>query len=102
MVGLVVTPSLDHGWVRPMAALRGDGVLPIACVIDPVAHLSASLAASGQPDLDPSQREPLEQELRALLHALAEHDVWAYVVRPGLPLGEQLSSARRAGQAVAA
>lgn len=102
MVGLVVTPSLDRAWVRPVATLRAAGVTPIACVVDPVAHLSATLAATGQPALDPSQREPLQQELRALLHALAEHDVWAYLIRPGLPLGEQLVSARRASEVMAA
>lgn len=101
-VALVVTPSLDVSWVRPLATLRGAGVAPIACIVDPLAHLSASLAAIGAEPPGPSQREPLEREMRALLHTLAEHDVRVHLVRPGLPLGEQLIGARSASQAVVA
>lgn len=93
-VALVVTPSLDRSWVAPLAALRSGGVAPIACVIDPLAHASASLAAAGQAALTPSEREPLERELRALAHILTEHDVNGYVIRPGIPLAEQLVRAR--------
>ena len=100
-VAMVVTSSLDPSWVAPLAARRTAGVAPIACLVDPVAHSSASLEAAGQPPLTPSEREPREQELRALLHLLAEHDVRAHVLRPGVPFGEQLVAARD-GSAVAA
>ena len=63
------------------------GVAPIACIVDPLAHVAASLAADGQAPLSPSEREPLEQELRALLHLLAEHDVRSFVLRPGPAAG---------------
>jgi hypothetical protein len=93
-VAMVVTPSLDRSWVAPLAASRSAGVAPIACIVDPLAHAAASLEAAGRDQLDPSEREPLEQELRALLHLLAEHDVRGYLLRPGQSLGEQLVNGR--------
>jgi uncharacterized protein (DUF58 family) len=97
MVAVVVTPSLDMTWVRSLAALRSGGGGPIACVVDPLWHLSASLADSDEPRLGPSRQEPLERERRALQHALAEHDVTSYLIRPGIPLGAQLVRGPAAG-----
>ncbi|MEX1295161.1 MAG: DUF58 domain-containing protein [Candidatus Limnocylindrales bacterium] len=91
---LAITPSLDPSWVAPLAALRQAGVAPVAIVVDPLAHLQAAVAADGQVPLTPSEREPREQALRALLHRLAEHDVRSFVLAPGRPLGEQLVAAR--------
>jgi uncharacterized protein (DUF58 family) len=93
MVSLVVTPSLDRSWVRPLAAVRGSGITPVACLIDPLAHIDATRAAAGQGPLEPSAREPLEREMRALMHALVEHDIGVHVVRPGIALAEQLTTA---------
>jgi hypothetical protein len=102
MVSLVVTPSLDRSWARPLAAVRGSGITPVACLIDPLAHIDATRAAAGQGPLDPSTREPLEREMRALVHALVEHDIGVHVVRPGIALAEQLTTAvAGAGRAVA-
>jgi uncharacterized protein (DUF58 family) len=97
---LAITPSLDTTWVAPLAALRRAGVAPIAIIVDPLLHLEAALAAAGQLPLSPSEREPREQALRALLHQLAEHDVRAYVLGPDRPLGEQLVSTRDGAMAV--
>jgi uncharacterized protein (DUF58 family) len=94
MVAIAVTPSLDPAWVRPLAALRGVGARPVACVIDPVSHLAAARAAQGAPEAPPSMREPLERETRALLHTLAEHDVQSHLLQPDRPLAEQLTSLR--------
>lgn len=99
-VALVVTPSLDRSWVATLAAVRSAGVAPIACIVDPAAHASASLEAGGYEALARSEREPLEQELRALLHLLAEYDVRGYVLRPGLSLGEQLVRVRMGAASV--
>ena len=93
-VALVLTPSLDRSWVAPLASLRSAGVAPVACIVDPIAHSDASLAASGHGGLTPSERAPREQELRALLHLLAEHDVRVHVLQPETPLGEQLVTTR--------
>lgn len=101
-VALVVTPSLDRSWVAPLASLRNAGVAPVACIVDPIAHSDASLAASGHGGLPPSERALHEQELRALLHLLAEHDVRVHLLRPGTPLGEQLVTTRDGSMAVPA
>lgn len=93
-VALVITPSLDRSWAAPLASLRGAGVSPIACIIEPLAHETASREATGQQPPQPSEREPRERELRALSHALAEHDVNGHIIRPGRSLGEQLIAAR--------
>ena len=97
---LAITPSLDRSWVAPLAALRHAGVAPIAVIVDPLAHLGATLATEDQPRLARSEREPREQELRALMHLLAEHDVRAFVLGPDQPLGEQLVSTRDGASAV--
>jgi len=94
IVALVITPSLDRSWVAPLAALRSAGVAPIACIVDPLSHAAASLAAGGSEAPSPSEREPLERDLRALLHMIGEHDVRSHVVRPGQSLGEQLATGR--------
>jgi uncharacterized protein (DUF58 family) len=96
---LVVTPSLDRSWVKPLATLGGAGVTPVACVLDPLAHAGASLAANGESPLSPSEREPFEREMRALQHALGEHDVDTHVIVPDVPLGEQIVAAREARDA---
>jgi hypothetical protein len=94
MVVMVVTPSLDPSWVRPLAAMRGQGVAPVACLIDPLAHLARGTDGGDLEALPPTVREPLERAMRALLHSLAEHDVHAHVVGPDRPLGEQLVAGR--------
>jgi uncharacterized protein (DUF58 family) len=93
MVALVVTPSLDAGWVAPLASLRAAGAVPLACLIDPMAHLAAGSPRADDLEGTPS-RDALAQATRALLHVLAEHDVHVVPVRPGVPLGEQLVGGR--------
>jgi uncharacterized protein (DUF58 family) len=100
MVVMVVTPSLDGAWVRPLSAMRGRGVAPVACLIDPLAHLAHPTRGSSGGDqeaLPAAAREPLERAMRAQLHSLAEHDVRAHIVEPGRPLGEQLFAGRGIG-----
>lgn len=101
-VALAITPSLDRSWVAPLAALRSAGVAPIACVVEPLAHSTLSLESADEESPGPSEREPLERDLRALLHTLAEHDAHALVIRPDLPLGEQIVAARGGAGMVAA
>jgi uncharacterized protein (DUF58 family) len=100
MVVMVVTPSLDGAWVRPLSAMRGRGVAPVACLIDPLAHLAHPARGSSGGDqeaLPAAAREPLERAMRAQLHSLAEHDVRAHIVGPDRPLGEQLVAGRGIG-----
>ena len=63
MAVVVITPSLDASWVRPLAALRGQGMAPVACLIDPLAHLQREADLAGAGTLPPSLREPLEREI---------------------------------------
>jgi hypothetical protein len=108
-IAIVVTPSTDTAWVRPLAALRSGGATPIACIVDPLgegagpseADRTASAPGAGGERTGPTDAERAERRLRAVLHALTEHDVVAYVIRPDRPLGDQLVSGRRSVEAVA-
>jgi uncharacterized protein (DUF58 family) len=95
MTAVVITPSLDPSWVRPLASLRTRGV---ACVVvtfdvgeyDRVARAAAA-AASGAPDVvDAAEAETAAKRARALRHALAEYELPYFTITPGRPLGEIL------------
>ncbi len=94
-IALVVTPSLDTSWVRPLATLRSGGATPIACVVDPLAHRRASTAETVEGRATAEDDPLVERQLRGLVHALTEHDIEAFIIRPDHPLGEQLVSGRR-------
>jgi uncharacterized protein (DUF58 family) len=96
MTAVVITPSLDRDWVKPLATLRSRGV---ACVVvsfdvaefehhateeEPRLHRLPSAAA------DPAADAARAQRVRALRHALSEFEVKVYTVRPVQPLGEAL------------
>jgi uncharacterized protein (DUF58 family) len=97
MTCVVITASLDRGWVKPLAALRSRGV---ACVVvsmdmpaferrdDENAARRAGTAADDAPLPQPSTIAP---EWRALRHALAEFDISVYRVGPAVPLAEALA-----------
>jgi uncharacterized protein (DUF58 family) len=80
-IAIAVTPSLDPAWVPPLATMRGTGVAPIACLIDPVVETTTPVTVR-------------EQASRAMAHVLAEHDIHALLVQPGIALGEQLTAGR--------
>jgi hypothetical protein len=94
MTAVVVTPSLDRSWVRPLAGLRARGV---ACVVLSVDAGSARVVSANRysaPGHGPVVAAPepaADPDLRALRHALAEHDLRTYRVAAGVPLGEQLA-----------
>jgi uncharacterized protein (DUF58 family) len=95
MTAVVITPSLDPSWVRPLASLRTRGV---ACVVvtfdvgeyDAAARAAAAAASDHQVVVDPAEAEAAAKRARALRHALAEYELPFYVVTPGRPLGEIL------------
>jgi uncharacterized protein (DUF58 family) len=89
MAAIVVTPALERAWVRPLAALRTRGAVPLACIVDPLAHEEGTRIALGEPGVSVAEREAWDRELRALRHELAEHDVPSAVIGPG-PLAPQL------------
>ncbi|HWP63956.1 MAG TPA: DUF58 domain-containing protein [Candidatus Binatia bacterium] len=76
MTAVVVTPSRERSWIRPLADLRGRGIGCVVVLVD-----GAAGDSGGAPD-DP--------DLRAVRYALAEHDLRHHLARPGRPLGEQL------------
>ena len=38
MTAIVITPSLERDWVRPLASLRGRGIRAAACLVDAAAY----------------------------------------------------------------
>ncbi len=91
---LVVTPSTDAGWVRPLASLRPRGVGCQALLLDPQAFARHELRVAGHDLEEPDSAAllaPLEQAGRSLRHALAEFDLRSHVVPPAVPLGEVLA-----------
>jgi hypothetical protein len=96
MTAIVITPSLDTTWVRPLATLRSRGVASVAVTLDAAAYDRVAAAhersdaglTSG--DQDAEADEARAKRVRALRHALAEYELKSYVITPGRPLGEVL------------
>ncbi len=81
MTAVVITPSLDRSWVRPLASLRGRG---IAAVV-----ISVRGSSADTPDPESAA------EARALGYALAEYELRTYAISPDQTLGAQLARAGR-------
>jgi uncharacterized protein (DUF58 family) len=96
MTAIVITPSLNTSWVRPLATLRGRGVGCVAVTFDIDAferharEEEARLERLPPYEPDPAVGQARAQRLRALRHALAEYEVPTYTVTPSRPLGEVL------------
>jgi hypothetical protein len=96
MTAVIITPSLDPSWVRPLASLRTRGV---ACVVvtfdvgayDRMARESMASVTGVREVVDPAEAEAAAKRARALRHALAEYELPSYVVTPGRPLAEILT-----------
>src|SRR5262249_8297796 len=98
MTAVVITPSLDRTWIKPLSPLRargGAGVV-VSFVLGAYASFARDLdlRRRGQPS-EPDDIEAAEhrrQQQRALRHALAEFDIDVHTVAPARALGEQLVS----------
>ena len=85
MTAVVITPSLDPSWVRPLASLRTRGV---ACVVvtfdigayDQAARDSAAAVTGEYEVIVPADVDAAAKRARALRHALAEYELPSYVV----------------------
>ncbi len=94
MTAVVITPSLDPSWVRPLANLRARGVSCVVIALDPAQYEAYGRDeraarmddAVGAPAVDADAKRA-----RALRHALAEFELPTYQVPPGRPLGEVLT-----------
>ena len=96
MTAVVITPSTDVDWIKPLTGLRGRGVAAMAVLVDGPAFERAAAAPGGeQPSADAVRRA------RAVRHTLAEFDVPSVTVLPGGSLAEQLVTARRRREPVA-
>jgi uncharacterized protein (DUF58 family) len=97
MTAVVITPSLDPSWVRPLAALRTRGVACVVITLDAAAFdLAANppptMTVEGGPPPPPTEvDEETAKRARALRHAMAEYELTSYSITPGRPLGEILA-----------
>ena len=104
MTAVVITPSLERDWVKPLATLRSRGV---GCVVvsfdvgeferfisDDTPRPGPAAARPHEPvePPDPVAEAARAQRVRALRHALSEFDVTVYTVHPGVALGAALAS----------
>jgi uncharacterized protein (DUF58 family) len=96
MTAIIVTPSLETSWVRPLATLRGRGVGCVAVTFDVDAFErfgwdeDARLRHLPPHEADPNVGQARAKRMRALRHALAEYEVPTYTLTPGRALGEVL------------
>ncbi|HEX4897396.1 MAG TPA: DUF58 domain-containing protein [Candidatus Limnocylindrales bacterium] len=98
MTAVVITPSLERDWVKPLAALRSRGVGCVVVSFD-VAEFERfardeELRLEGLPPepIDPVAEAARTQRVRALRHALSEFDVEVHTAHPARSLGEALAS----------
>ena len=98
MTAVVVTPSLDRAWVKPLASLRARAVGCVVVLVDPTAYDRFAREEEGrrrgqppfEPDAESDRRRA--QETRAIRHALAEYEIPVHTVIPERPLSELLVS----------
>ncbi len=86
MSALIITASTDPGWVRPLASLRPRGIGCQVFFLDPSTYPGPPPEAAPSGDAAPGT----EQASRNLRHALAEFDLRAYGIPPGVALAEVL------------
>jgi uncharacterized protein (DUF58 family) len=95
MTAILVTPSTDATWIRPIASLRTRGIATVVVAIDApaydrVARTERERAGEILPPIDPAVEEQRAQRARALRHALSEYEMKVHTVLPGQALGEAL------------
>jgi hypothetical protein len=95
---VIVTPSLERAWVKPLSTLRARGVACVVVSFDVGAYerfaTDEDLRRRGLPAAtpDPQLVAKRAQDERALRHALSEFGVSLHTVAPARPLGELLVS----------
>jgi uncharacterized protein (DUF58 family) len=93
MSAIVITPSLNREWVRPLSSLRGRGVVTVVILLDAPAFAAFERREAGLPEPDDESAAAEQRSARAIRHALAEHDMNWHNVLPGEPISAQLVSA---------
>jgi uncharacterized protein (DUF58 family) len=89
MAAIVITPSTDPQWIRPLAAFRTRGVTTVAITLDGAAYDRIARPATYVEDA--VAEEQRAKRARALRHTLAEYELKSHHVTPGRPLGELLA-----------
>jgi uncharacterized protein (DUF58 family) len=101
MTALIITPSLDRDWVRPLTTLHARGVELEVILLDAPAFAAQDRRDAGG-DQPSEERIAAEQRsARALRHALAEHDLRWHTILPMEPISGQLISRRERRTAAA-
>jgi uncharacterized protein (DUF58 family) len=101
MTAVVITPSLERTWVKPLSTLRSRGVACVVITFDVGAFdlftRDEELRRRGKPAEvpDPAVVAQRQQQGRALRHALAEFDIETHLIVPARPLGELLAGVGR-------
>jgi uncharacterized protein (DUF58 family) len=95
MTAILVTPSTDGTWIRPIASLRTRGIATVVVAIDAPAFERVARAERERDGeilapIDPAVEEQRAQRARALRHALSEYEMKVHTVLPGQALGEAL------------
>lgn len=93
MTAVIITPSLDRDWVRPLSGLRGRGVETVIILLDALAFAAQERREIGAPEPSDEVASADQRAARALRHALAEHDLSWHTILPGEPIAAQLVSA---------
>ena len=92
MTAVVITPSLEPRWVRPLSGLRGRGVETVIVLLDHAAFEKAYRSSHGVAQASDEAAATDQRAARALRHALAEHDLYASNIGPRQSLATQLRS----------
>jgi uncharacterized protein (DUF58 family) len=96
MTAVIITPSVDRGWVRPLAALRTRGIASVVVTLDAAAADRLDRderRRRGEAVVEPSAEaeEQRAQRARALRHALSEYELRVHPITPGRSLAEALA-----------
>jgi uncharacterized protein (DUF58 family) len=101
MTAIVISPSTDRSWIRPLVALRGRGVKVVLTLLEGEAFDEQHRRMRRLPPLEATELEARRRAQRAMLHEVAEQDLDHVTLGPARPLAEQLVTAGRSNVVVA-
>ena len=102
MTAIIVTPSLERDWVRPLTSLRVRGVVLEVVLLDAPAFAAQYRRATGRVEPTEEITQSEQRAARSLRHALAEYDIVWHTILPMEPIAGQLVTRRERRVAAAA
>lgn len=87
---VIITPSTDREWVKPLSTLGPRGVAAMIVALDAAAFDAQARGEALPPSPGSAERSGILPAQRTLLHALAEYDMQPIWIVPGKSLAEQL------------